>query len=74
MKKIISLIVAAMLLLTFTAVAEEEGTQTYSWEEYEQLAKLMGAEGNFATYSQFNLKKRMLHDIEEFSEQSESDR
>ena len=56
MKKIISLIVAAILLLTFTAVAEEEGTQTYSWEEYEQLAKLMGAEGNFATYSQFNLK------------------
>ena len=30
MKKIVSLIVAAMLLLTFTAVAEEAGTQTYS--------------------------------------------
>ena len=27
-----------------------------------------------ANISQFNLKKRMLHDIEEFSEQSEGDR
>ncbi len=56
MKKIVSLILAAMLLFAVTAVAEESETQTYSWEEYEKLAEKMGAEGNWATYSQFNLK------------------
>ena len=55
MKKIISLILAAMLLCAFAAVAEEEGPQTYEWSKYQSMAELMGAEGNWATYDQFNL-------------------
>ena len=59
MKKIVSLILAALLLFAFTAVAEQEaqeGPQTYEWSKYEQIAELMGAEGNWATYGQFSLK------------------
>ena len=59
MKKIVSLILAALLLLTFTAMAEQEaqeGPQTYSWEQFGPLADQMGAEGNWATYDQFKLK------------------
>ena len=36
----------------------------------EQIANSVG----YTNISTFNLKKRMLHDIEEFSEQSEGDR
>ena len=76
MKKIVSLILAALLLFAFTAVAEQETEhetqqepqqetqqetqqaepQTYSWDQFSQMAELMGAEGNWATYDQFNLK------------------
>ena len=75
MKKIVSLILAALLLFAFTAVAEQETQQeaqpeaqqetqqetqqaepqTYSWDQFSQMAELMGAEGNWATYDQFNL-------------------
>ena len=59
MKKIVSLILAALLLFAFTAVAEQETQQakpqTYSWDQFSKVAELMGAEGNWATYDQFNL-------------------
>ena len=71
MKRIVSLILAALLLFAFTAVAEQEpaqeaaanqettaqeGPQTYSWDQYQKVAELMGAEGNFCDYKQFSLK------------------
>lgn len=62
MKKLLSLILAAALLFTFTAFAEQETQQdaqqepqTYDWSKYKSVAELMGAEGNWATYDQFNL-------------------
>lgn len=73
MKKFLSLILAAALLFTFTAFAEQETQdapqdaqqetqqdapqepQTYDWSKYKSVAELMGAEGNWATYDQFNL-------------------
>ena len=73
MKKIISLILAAMLLCAFAAVAEEEGPQTYEWAKYEQLADLMGAEGNWATYDQFNLKMWIPAEFEQAPEDAIDD-
>lgn len=36
--------------------ATEEGVRTYSWDEFQNYAQLMGAEGLFYEYSQFNLQ------------------
>ena len=35
---------------------ETEGVQTYSWDEFQNYAQLMGAEGHFYNYDQFSLQ------------------